>query len=462
MSTHCSECNRARRSCAARVAEAGAGCRRSSRACRSRPAPGMTRRSFLRARLGRALARLRRREARARAVSTTGSRGRRGAAAAADARVDLPRRAAPTRCRCSHPAAIRPTTSCARSSRSRRAAGCLHRGRRGSCGTRPRAGLATLHGEGKVTVMPAIGYTHPNQSHFTWRHYWEVGATRRDAADRLARPLPRRRRHARQPAPGPLARLHTRARARDREDPVAADRSAAPTTTSGPTASGRPGQRPDARVVRRARASRRRPRPRSASRRRPATRSTSASSCCRSRRRRQARFTSPVTYPTTGDPFPHQLAGARGDDRRRAADHMRRAGRRRARTTPTPTRPQRSRTDLSRPSTSLLAFQRDLEARGLADRVLVTLWSEFGRRAQENGSGTDHGAAGALPDRHAGDGQDGRRVPRPRDGSTSTATWSDTSDFRGDVLLAARAVAPDRRRLVIPGASAFTRPTLTK
>jgi uncharacterized protein (DUF1501 family) len=42
----------------------------------------------------------------------------------------------------------------------------------------------------------------------------------------------------------------------------------------------------------------------------------------------------------------------------------------------------------------LLAFQRDLEARGIADRVLTLVWSEFGRRAQENGSGTDHGAAG--------------------------------------------------------------------
>ena len=34
----------------------------------------------------------------------------------------------------------------------------------------------------------------------------------------------------------------------------------------------------------------------------------------------------------------------------------------------------------------LLAFQRDLEARGLADRVLTLVWSEFGRRAEENGS----------------------------------------------------------------------------
>jgi uncharacterized protein (DUF1501 family) len=44
---------------------------------------------------------------------------------------------------------------------------------------------------------------------------------------------------------------------------------------------------------------------------------------------------------------------------------------------------------------SLNAFQRDLEARGLSDRVIVHVWSEFGRRGEENGSlGTDHGAAG--------------------------------------------------------------------
>ena len=37
--------------------------------------------------------------------------------------------------------------------------------------------LSQLHDEGKVTVLPAIGYDHPDQSHFTSRHYWEVGAT---------------------------------------------------------------------------------------------------------------------------------------------------------------------------------------------------------------------------------------------------------------------------------------------
>ena len=44
---------------------------------------------------------------------------------------------------------------------------------------------------------------------------------------------------------------------------------------------------------------------------------------------------------------------------------------------------------------TLAAFQADLEARGLADRVITLVWSEFGRRPEQNDSdGTDHGAAG--------------------------------------------------------------------
>lgn len=51
--------------------------------------------------------------------------------------------------------------------------------------------------------------------------------------------------------------------------------------------------------------------------------------------------------------------------------------------------------DIKLAADTLLAFQRDIEARGLQDRVLVEVWSEFGRRPEENGSaGTDHGAAG--------------------------------------------------------------------
>ena len=50
---------------------------------------------------------------------------------------------------------------------------------------------------------------------------------------------------------------------------------------------------------------------------------------------------------------------------------------------------------LANVSEALAAFQADLEARGLADRVLTFVWSEFGRRPEQNDSdGTDHGAGG--------------------------------------------------------------------
>lgn len=46
---------------------------------------------------------------------------------------------------------------------------------------------------------------------------------------------------------------------------------------------------------------------------------------------------------------------------------------------------------------ALVAFQRDLEQRGLADRVMLMAFSEFGRTVKENrSSGTDHGTAGSM------------------------------------------------------------------
>jgi len=46
-------------------------------------------------------------------------------------------------------------------------------------------------------------------------------------------------------------------------------------------------------------------------------------------------------------------------------------------------------------SDALSAFGRDLEKKGIADRVVTLVFSEFGRRAAENASrGTDHGAGG--------------------------------------------------------------------
>ena len=48
-------------------------------------------------------------------------------------------------------------------------------------------------------------------------------------------------------------------------------------------------------------------------------------------------------------------------------------------------------------ATGLAAFQSDLEAQGLADRVLGMTFSEFGRQVRSNGSnGTDHGDAAPL------------------------------------------------------------------
>jgi uncharacterized protein (DUF1501 family) len=51
---------------------------------------------------------------------------------------------------------------------------------------------------------------------------------------------------------------------------------------------------------------------------------------------------------------------------------------------------------LSAFSGSVKAFLDDVAAAGMADRVLLLAFSEFGRRVRENGSGTDHGTAGPV------------------------------------------------------------------
>jgi uncharacterized protein (DUF1501 family) len=42
---------------------------------------------------------------------------------------------------------------------------------------------------------------------------------------------------------------------------------------------------------------------------------------------------------------------------------------------------------------SLKAFYDDIKAHGLENKVIVMVWSEFGRRVAQNGNGTDHGTA---------------------------------------------------------------------
>ena len=45
----------------------------------------------------------------------------------------------------------------------------------------------------------------------------------------------------------------------------------------------------------------------------------------------------------------------------------------------------------------MVAIVERAQRRGIADRVLTLVWSEFGRRPEENGSvGTDHGAGGVA------------------------------------------------------------------
>ena len=111
---------------------------------------------------------------------------------------------------------------------------------------------------------------------------------------------------------------------------------------------------------------------------------------------------------------------------------------------------------------SLLAFQRDLEARGIADRVLVHVWSEFGRRAQENGnSGTDHGAAGVgfvIGSRVRG--QMIGELPDLKTGLDHDGNVQATSDFRAVYASLLEQWLGVDAAAVIPDAGSFPRPAL--
>jgi uncharacterized protein (DUF1501 family) len=116
--------------------------------------------------------------------------------------------------------------------------------------------------------------------------------------------------------------------------------------------------------------------------------------------------------------------------------------------------------DLAEIGNSLRSFQRDLEARGIQDRVLVHVWSEFGRRPEENGSGTDHGAAGTgflIGSRAKGEmvGEfPGLAVLDEDDNLRNTA------DFRGVYCALLEQWLGVDAGPIIPNASSFTRPAL--
>ena len=113
---------------------------------------------------------------------------------------------------------------------------------------------------------------------------------------------------------------------------------------------------------------------------------------------------------------------------------------------------------------TLYAFQRDLEARGLADRVLTLVWSEFGRRAQENDSGgTDHGAAGCafvMGTRAAGTmiGE----WPGLANGLDALGNVKATSDFRGLYCSLLEQWLGHDAGSVIPGSGRLARPRVIR
>lgn len=263
------------------------------------------------------------------------------------------------------------------------------------------AALAQLHGEGKVAVMPAVGYTHPDQSHFVSRHFYEVGAL------------------APQLRTGWMGRYLDRAGTPDNPlQGLALDSSLAPAlaTARVPVAAlqspgdysfwarnvwGEPNDLMLDAFVRIGQAH---------GSDDAAMRQAGAAAAQAGQIRGQLAplapkdadhdgkeepaFTSPVAYPASEDSdFPGQLAALAA---MLAAQMPLRCV---AVTAPGEYDTHANQAsvfsgDFKLTCDSLLAFQRDLEARGLADRVVVHVWSEFGRRAQENGSGTDHGAAG--------------------------------------------------------------------
>ena len=257
--------------------------------------------------------------------------------------------------------------------------------------------FAQLHDAGKLIVMPGSGYAEEDMSHFTSRHYWEVGALDTSVTTGwLGRYLDQVG-----SATNPLQGLSmdsamnpTLATARL---PVAAiDRpenfSLWMAGTWGPVF--------EEAIASAARLGDAQRHSRDAALAEVAAAASEVGTVRRAlapfvAANGSAAYTSPVTYPTASESdFPGRLAGLAA---------MIGAGLPLRCVALTPEtqfdthadQPDTFATDVPMIAEAIAAFQADLEARGLDGRVLVHVWSEFGRRAQENGGqGTDHGAAG--------------------------------------------------------------------
>jgi uncharacterized protein (DUF1501 family) len=258
--------------------------------------------------------------------------------------------------------------------------------------------LADLHTQGKVTVFPGIGYSHPDMSHFTSRHYWEVGALDVGAQTGWMGRYLDLAGQADNPLQGLSLDGEMSPTIATAHNPVAAINKPEDFSLWLPGSWGRVSDLAVSAIGSLGRSL--------AASSDPALSTVgSVAAEIDTLQKQLAQFrdqdgnptyTPPVGYPrgTQDSDFPGLLGGlaamlaaglplrcvsitAPGDfDTHSAQSAAFQSG-------------------LDLTAKSLASFQADLEARGIADRVLVHMWTEFGRRAQENGSaGTDHGAGG--------------------------------------------------------------------
>ena len=431
------------------------------------PLPGRHRASP--AELPRARRRPRARRLRRSVARAAAARGRdrrvRGRAGTARARLGLPRR----RRRLAVDALPGRGSALPAPPPAARAAGvsghALRRGSAPALASRRSRRSPTLHGEGKVTVLPGVGYTGPDQSHFTSRHFWEVGAHERAPAHRLARPLARPHRLAGQPAAGPVARVAPPAGARDGQGAGRVDRRSRPLRLLDARGLGRRREAAHA-VARRARrgADARRPRARAGDRGLAAGGAPARAAAAVHAEERQARLHEPRRLPGRGRRLPAPARRPRGDARQPACPCAPSRSRHLGCTTPTTISRRRSRTASTLTAASLLAFQRDLEARGLADRVLVHVLvgvrtARAGERLERH---RPRRGRHRLPRRHPGHRHDDRRVPGPREARPATATSARPRTSAASTRRCSRTGSARTRTAIIPSARSFKRPRILK
>jgi uncharacterized protein (DUF1501 family) len=324
-------------------------------------------------------------------------------------------------------------------------------------------GLSTLYQEGKVSVFPAVGYDHPDQSHFTSRHYWEVGELNpQNQLGWLGRYL-----DAAGLADNPLQGLSLSdglsPTLASRRNPVAALASPQSYTFSSPGV-GDPVSAPMLGAIGGLGSL---PTPSSEVQLAGARAVAGAVGKLRNQLAPfasadgQPHYNSPVGYPPDSS-FGQRLAGLAAMIAGGLPLHVVTVDADDADFDTHADQGKNFAPRIQAVMDAVLAFQRDLEARGLAGRVLTSLWSEFGRRPQENGSGTDHGAAGSafvIGARAAGTmvGEfPGLNVLDENDNLRAT------SDFRGLYCALLEQWLGNDASAVIPGAASFQRPRVVR